>query len=171
MSSDTATITEDFKSAFRHHAAGVAVVTADNGTGPVALTATSVFSVSVEPALLVFSVSDQSSSAPTICAADHVVVHLLGANQLHIAKLCSTSGVDRFADRSLWDRLDTGEPYFPGARSFIRGRVVNRMAAGGSTVIAVQALEATTSPEFASDPLVYHNRRWHRLGDESTIAQ
>ena len=48
---------DDFKAAFRHHPAGVAVITADAGRGPVMLTATSVSSVSAEPALLMFSLS------------------------------------------------------------------------------------------------------------------
>jgi flavin reductase (DIM6/NTAB) family NADH-FMN oxidoreductase RutF len=162
---------EEFKAAFRNHAAGVAVITADAGSGPVGLTATSVFSVSAEPPLLVFSISDLSSSAPTLRQAENVVVHLLGADQLHIAKLCATSGVDRFADPSLWDRLPTGEPYFPSAQSWIRGSVVNRMPAGGSTVFAVHAIEASIAPIDALDsPLVYHNRRWHSLGDHSTIG-
>ncbi len=133
---------EEFKGAFRNHAAGVAVITADAGSGPVGLTATSVFSVSAEPPLLVFSISNLSSSAPTLREADSVVVHLLGADQLHIAKLCATSGIDRFADTSIWDRLPTGEPFFPGAQFWIRGTVVNRMPAGGSTVFAIQAREA-----------------------------
>jgi flavin reductase (DIM6/NTAB) family NADH-FMN oxidoreductase RutF len=162
---------EEFKAAFRNHAAGVAVITADAGDGPVGLTATSVFSVSAEPPLLVFSISDLSSSAPTLREAENVVVHLLGADQLHIAKLCATSGVDRFSDVSLWDRLSTGEPYFPSAQSWIRGRVVNRMPAGGSTVFAVHAIEASIAPDDELEsPLVYHNRRWHSLGDHSTIA-
>lgn len=160
----------EFTAAFRNHAAGVAVVTADAGDGPVGLTATSVFSVSADPALFVFSVSEQSSAAPTIRRADTLVVHLLGADQLHLATLCATSGVDRFADRSLWSRLTTGEPFFPGAQSWIRGRVVNRMAAGGSTVIAVLALEAgIVGDETTSDPLVYHNRTWHSLSAHSAI--
>ena len=104
---------DEFKRAFRNHATGVAVSTADAGDGPVGLTATSAFSVSAEPPLLVFSLSDLSSSAPTIHRTDTVVVHLLGAEQLHIATLCSTSGVDRFADTELWGRLATGEPFFP----------------------------------------------------------
>ena len=162
---------EDFKAAFRNHAAGVAVITADAGAGPVGLTATSVFSVSAEPPLLVFSISNLSSSAPTLLDAGSVVVHLLGADQLHIAKLCATSGVDRFADLSLWSRLPTGEPYFPSSQSWIRGRVVNRMPAGGSTVFAVHALEASIAPDdLLASPLVYHNRRWHSLGDHSTIS-
>jgi flavin reductase (DIM6/NTAB) family NADH-FMN oxidoreductase RutF len=162
---------EEFKAAFRNHAAGVAVITADAGDGPVGLTATSVFSVSAEPPLLVFSISDLSSSAPTLRDAETVVVHLLGADQLDIAKLCATSGVDRFADTTIWDRLPTGEPFFPSAQSWIRGHVVNRMPAGGSTVFAVHALEASIAPDdLLASPLVYHNRRWHSLGDHSTIT-
>lgn len=160
-----------FKTAFRNHAAGVAVITADAGNGPVGLTATSVFSVSAEPPLLVFSISDQSSSAATLRDAESVVVHLLGADQLHIAQLCATSGIDRFADVSLWSRLPSGEPYFPSAHSWIRGSVVNRMPAGGSTVFAVHALEASIpGDDETAEPLVYHNRSWHRLGDHSAIT-
>jgi flavin reductase (DIM6/NTAB) family NADH-FMN oxidoreductase RutF len=162
---------EQFKLAFRNHAAGVAVITADAGDGPVGLTATSVFSVSAEPPLLVFSLSDQSSSAPTISRADTVVVHLLGAGQLDLAKLCATSGIDRFADDTIWSRLESGEPYFPGADAWIRGRVINRMEAGRSTVIAVHALEASVAEDPSqADPLVYHNRTWHRLGERSAIV-
>lgn len=158
-----------YKAAFRNHAAGVAVITADAGDGPVGLTATSVSSVSADPPLLIFSLSDQSSSSPTIARADTVVVHLLGADQLKLAKLCATSGIDRFADLALWSRLETGEPYFPSAHAWIRGRVVSRMNAGMSTIIAVEAIEAKLSDAPAEDPLVYHNRTWHRLGEHSSI--
>lgn len=160
----------EFKLAFRNHAAGVAVVTADAGDGPVGLTATSVFSVSAEPPLLVFSLSDHSSSAPTIGRADTVVVHLLGADQLDLARLCSTSGIDRFADTRLWTRLPTGEPLFLGSPVWIRGRVIDRMDAGTSTVVAVHALESGRSEAAdAARPLVYHNRTWHALGEHSRL--
>jgi flavin reductase (DIM6/NTAB) family NADH-FMN oxidoreductase RutF len=167
---------DEFKGAFRNHAGGVAVITADIGQGPVGLTATSVISVSLEPPLLVFSVSELSSSTPTLVQADTIVVHLLGADQLEIAKLCATSGIDRFADTSIWAKLTTGEPFFPSAHAWLRCRVVNKMSAGGSTVIAAQALQAV-SPDLANPafdsaterPLVYHNRTWHVLGDHSRL--
>lgn len=167
---------EGFKAAFRNHPAGVAIVTADAGDGPVAMTVTSVFSVSAEPGLLVFSVSDLSSSARTLIEADTLVVHLLGADQLDIAKLGATSGIDRFADTSIWSRLVTGEPYYPSAQTWIRGRVINSLRAGTSTVVVVHALQAdapeANAPEAdagESRPLVYHNRTWHHLGDHSAI--
>ncbi|WP_344069255.1 flavin reductase family protein [Microbacterium sediminicola] len=162
---------DDFKAAFRQHPAGVAVITADAGRGPVMLTATSVSSVSANPALVMFSLSAHSSSTPTIRRAETVVVHLLGAGQLDLAQLGATSGIDRFSDTSLWSTLPTGEVYFPGARAWIRGRVLTSMDAGGSVVVLVEALEA--SPSDSADeqvPLVYYNRTWHQLGDHSQIA-
>lgn len=163
---------DEFKSAFRNYAGGVAVITADAGEGPVGLTATSVTSVSLDPPLLIFSVSELSSSTPTIRRADTVVVHLLGAEQLHLAKLCATSGIDRFEDTSLWTRLATGEPLFHSAHTWIRGSIENTMDAGGSTIVVVQARQASL-PEPAANidekPLVYHNRAWHALDFHSKI--
>jgi flavin reductase (DIM6/NTAB) family NADH-FMN oxidoreductase RutF len=117
----------------------------------------------------VFSISGRSLSAPTIRRAETLVVHLLGSQQLHIARLCSTSGIDRFADTSIWGRLPTGEPHFPGVPVWIRGRVINRMEAGDSTVIAVHAVESGHSDSQTETPLVYHNRTWHALGDASRL--
>lgn len=164
---------DSFKRLFRGHPGGVAVITADDGTGPVALTATSVASVSADPPLLVFSISAISSAAPTITAADTVVVHLLDADDIALAKLGAEKGADRFADRDSWSRLITGEPVFHGARAWVRCAVINRMDAGGSTVIAAHALQSSVNRDVApgetGNALVFHNRTWHRLGDESRL--
>jgi flavin reductase (DIM6/NTAB) family NADH-FMN oxidoreductase RutF len=166
---------EAFKTAFRNHPAGVAIVTADAGDGPVAMTVTSVFSVSAEPPLLVFSASATSSSTPTIRAATTVVVHIPGADQVELARLAATSGADRFPE-GLWTRLPTGEPVYPGVHAWIRGRIVNRLEAGSSTLFVVEALNSN-APDTENHeahpgvarPLVYHNRTWHVLDDKSKI--
>lgn len=167
---------DEFKLAFRNHPAGVAIVTADAGRGPVAMTVTSVFSVSAEPPLLVFSASAQSSATPTITEAASVVVHLLGAEQLDLAKLAATSGVNRFPADVAWEQLPTGETVYSDAHAWIRGRIVNKLTAGNSTVFLVEALEAKTPAEGSSDldagaahPLVYHNRTWHKLDSSSKL--
>jgi flavin reductase (DIM6/NTAB) family NADH-FMN oxidoreductase RutF len=158
---------DDFKALFRGHPGGVAVITADAGDGPVALTATSVSSVSAEPPLLIFSVSSQSSAAGTLASAETVVVHLLDADDLEIAKTGATSGIDRFADHH-WSRLVTGEPVYHGVRAWVRCAVIERMDAGGSTVVAAHALQSSIDRSEPS-ALVYHDRTWHRLGDHSAI--
>lgn len=161
---------DGFREVFRNHAAGVAVVTADPGDGPVALTATSVFSVSATPPLFVFSVSALSSATPGILGASTLVAHLLSADELELARLCSTSGVDRFGDPASWGRLVTGEPYFAAPRIRVRGVIVSRFEAGTSTLVVVKATHAVY-PGFdaAAGPLVYHNRSWHELGSASAI--
>lgn len=163
---------DDFKFAFRGHPAGVGIVTADIGDGPVALTVSSLFSVSLEPPTLVFSASSLSSATPTILKADTVVVHMVDADQVDLAKLGATSGVNRFSDDVEWGRLPTGEPYYPGAAVWLRGRVKQIVPAGGSNLVVVEALEA--KPRADEDPahispLVYHNRAWHVIGDHSKI--
>ena len=164
----------DFRALFRGHPSGVAVITATGADGPVALTASSVASVSADPPLLVFSVSAASSATPTLVAADSIVVHLLDADDLEIARLGSTSGVDRFADPDSWASLPTGEPVFRGVRAWVRCAVVSRMDAGGSTVIAAHALQSHVARDAgdadARDALVYHNRSWHRIGEHSRVG-
>ncbi len=161
---------ERFKLAFRNHPAGVSLITANGPAGPVALTASSVASVSAAPPLIVFSLSNASSSTPALLAADTVVIHLLDAGHVDLAKLGATSGIDRFADTDSWSPLTTGEPVFHNASNWIRGRILHRLEAGDATVIVVHALDAGL-PEDATiaEPLVYHRRTWHKLGDHSRI--
>ena len=168
----------DFSWAFRNHAAGVAVVTADVGDGPVGLTATSVISVSADPAVLAFSVSDRTSCAPEIARALSVVVHLLSVEQLDIAKLCSSPNPDRFADTSIWRTMPTGEPYFPSASAWFRCTVTDRIRAGTATLTVVSAVQmggaeyepTTISGRIKTPPLVYHDRNWYGLDDSSAAG-
>jgi len=160
---------ETFKEAFRHHPGGVAVITADAGDGPAALTVTSLASISADPPLLVFSVSDQSSAAATICGATSFVAHLTTADSIDIAKLAAAHGVDRFADATLWDRMPTGEPYYVAVKNRLRCRVIDEIRAGSSTVVVGLALEASELPANPGAPLAYHNRTWHRLDESSRL--
>lgn len=169
----TPSVVEGFKSAFRHHPGGVALITADAGDGPVAFTASSVASVSADPPILMFSASAQSSSSPAVIRSSTVVVHFLCADNLALAQLGSTRGIDRFADTSLWRRLPTGEPVFPAARAWIRARIIQRVDAAGSTVVLCEALEngshPRAEPSRGEDGLVYLNRSWHRLTDHTAV--
>lgn len=164
---------DDFKALFRGHPNGVAVITADAGDGPVALTASSVSSVSADPPLLVFSISAQSSASDVLSRAETVVVHLLDARDLELAKLGAAQGIDRFAATHQWTRLATGEPVYRDVRAWVRCAVIDRLHAGSSTIFAAQALESHVGRDAdapgSEGALVYHDRTWHRLGDHSKI--
>lgn len=165
------------KAAFRHHAAGVTVVTADAGDGPLALTASSVTSVSSSPAILLFSVTATTATGRAIARASSAVVHLLDVDDLDLAIRCADPTVDRFADPSAWERLASGEPVFLGPRMLLRGDVVQRIVLGEAVVIVLAVVEVIDRGPRSTDggtpaaarPLAYHDRRWHALGEDSRL--
>lgn len=133
------------------------------------------FSVSIDPPLLVFSLSGHSSASAAIRAAGAVVVHLLGADQIELAKTFATSGIDRFEDTSTWTRLITGEPVLPSANAWLRGTILNEMSAGDSTVVSVRVQQMNVlSPADGNagqaQPLVDHDRSWHSLSANSEVS-
>lgn len=166
---ETADIARDFRSAFGTHPAGVAIITADPGTGPVGMTATSISSVSMDPPTIALNLSAQSSSSAKILAAEHVVVHLLGRDDVDQAKLFSTRGADRFADTSTWDRLPDGDPYLVNARVWLRGKILDSIDVNGSTLAAIRLVETHINEEKAPAPLVYYSREWHALSPDSNL--
>jgi flavin reductase (DIM6/NTAB) family NADH-FMN oxidoreductase RutF len=163
---------DTFRAVFRAHPAGVAVVAlVDEGGRPVGFTATSVISVSAEPPLLAFSLASTSSSWAAVARARTLTVSFLADHQDDVSARFATSGIDRFAAGG-WSTLPTGEPAIDGATSWVRAEVVQRTAVGGSHLVTVLALESSIIPERASlttRPLVYHDRRYHRIGDHSAL--
>ncbi|GAA1843813.1 flavin reductase family protein [Microlunatus capsulatus] len=155
-----------FRSVFRRHPAGVAVVTLADGDRPVGFTATSVISVSAEPPVLVFSVAGTSSSWPALSRATSLVVNFLAAEQVDVSARFATSGIDRFAGVA-WQWLPSGEPVVDGVPSWVRGEVLQRTAVGSSFLVAVLATRA--EQRDGSAPLVYHDRAYHRVDDGSAV--
>lgn len=162
-------ISNDFRNAFRAHPAGVAIVTADDGTGPVGLTATSISSVSANPPTIALNLSVLSRSAEKIRAAEHVIVHLLNREQLDLAQLFAAPGADRFGDTSLWDRLPSGEPYLLNSNVWMRGKIVGSIDINGSTLAAIELIETHVDTSVEPAPLVYCNRTWHELSEMSSV--
>jgi flavin reductase (DIM6/NTAB) family NADH-FMN oxidoreductase RutF len=166
-----------FKAAFRRHAAGVAVITADAGDGPLALTASSVTSVSASPAILLFSVASTTVTGSALARASSAVVHLLDADDHGLAVRCADPTADRFADPSTWERLASGEPAFLSPRVLLRGEVVQRIVYGEAVVMLLAVVEVIDrGPRMPGDeagdaaqPLAYHDRRWHVLGGHSRL--
>lgn len=162
---------DTFRTVFRSHPAGVAVVALLDDGCPVGFTATSVISVSADPPLLAFSLASTSSSWPAVARARTLTVSFLADHQDDVSARFATSGIDRFAAGG-WSTLPTGEPVIDGAISWVRAEVVQRAGVGGSYLVTVLALESSVVEQRASEtsrPLVYHDRRYHRIGDHSAL--
>jgi len=157
---------EAFRTAFRHHPAGVAIITGDAGEGPVALTVSSLISVSVAPPTVAFSLSNASSSSQALKRAESVVVHFVRRKDMQLARLCATTGTDRFSADISWSRLLTGEPYYPQVDLWFRAAIRGRLAAPGACLVTAEFLHASPAASHEmkeSETLVYANRTWQGL--------
>lgn len=151
------------RSAFRRHAAGVAVITARGGGGPVGFTATSLTSVSAEPPLVSFGVGTRSSCWPAVSESDHIGVHLLGEHQEALAGTFARSGADRFAAPTGWREGPEGVPLLDDVLAWLVCRVVTRVPAGDHRVVIAEVVAG--DPSGAGRPLLYHQGRFSGLRD------
>ena len=123
-------------------------------------------SVSADPPVLTFSIDSTSSSWPALAEADTVVINFLAAAQVDVSARFATRGIDRFAEGG-WSLLATDEPVLDGNQAWVRGRVVQRTAIGRSFLVSVLALEA--QQDGPTEPLVYHDRTYHAVGDHTAL--
>lgn len=161
-----AAMTEAFLAAFRHHPSGVAIITAEAGEGPVALTVSSLISISATPPMVAFSLSASSSSARAIERAASVVIHFVRRADMQLARLCATSGSDRFASEVRWARLDSGEPYYPQVDLWFRAELRDRLETPSACLVTAELTSVSPGAHATrqADALVYSNRAWHGLG-------
>jgi flavin reductase (DIM6/NTAB) family NADH-FMN oxidoreductase RutF len=153
-----------FAQAFRRHAAGVAVITALAPDGrPVGFTATSLASLAATPPLATFNMARSASSWPAIEQTDHVAIHMLGLDDLAVAKIMAGDNAKRF-DGDHWEPGPHGLPLLKGVTAWMVGTIVARTPVAENAMIAVQIEEgALGDPD---EPLVYHERAFRALGAE-----
>ena len=155
-----------FKSVFRRHPAGVAVITFTLDGQPVGFTATSVISVSADPPVLAFSIDSSSLSWRALMGARTLVVNFLAADQVDVSARFATRNIDRFSEGG-WSLLATGEPVLDGSPAWLRGEIIERTPIGRSFLVSVLIMESTQGAP--ADPLVYHDQAYHAVGDRSAI--
>ena len=91
----------DFRAALSTFATGVTIVTAAEESGaPVGMTASSFNSVSMDPPLILWSVTKAALSALVFKAANDFAVHVLASSQVELSNRFARSGGDKFAGLS-----------------------------------------------------------------------
>lgn len=154
-----------YRNTLRRHPAGVAVITLTSPDGPVGFTATSFASLSLDPPLVSFNITQTSSSIAALREADSILVHLLGDHQIDVAQRFSRSAELRFADTTTWSTIETGEPLLHGSPTWLRVELRQLFDAGDSTLVIGVVLDAHCSGEADDQPpapLIYHHGAYHR---------
>ncbi len=141
-----------FRGVFRRHAAGVAIITAAYEGRPYGFTATSVASLSSEPARFTFNMSRSSSSWPAVANTNHVGVHMLGVdNQALADRFARTS--DRFGGDH-WSPGQHGVPLLHGVAGWLIGRITLRLSFENNAVVVAEVTAGETGADGA--PLLYY---------------
>jgi flavin reductase (DIM6/NTAB) family NADH-FMN oxidoreductase RutF len=149
-----------FKAVLRHHAKGVAVITAGTA-GPAGFCATSLASVSLEPPLVSFAVQLRSASWAALAASRYAVVHLLTDDQEETARTFARPGADKFGPGTPWHRGPHGLPVLDDVLAWMVVEPSARLRAGDHALVVARVISAWHAPR--GRPLVHHDGAYPRL--------
>jgi flavin reductase (DIM6/NTAB) family NADH-FMN oxidoreductase RutF len=148
---------ERFRRALGHLPTGVTVVTGHHPSGPAAMSANSVTSVSLHPPLILFCPAKSSTTWPKIRESGHFCVNVFAAHHEEISRRFSQRGVDRFAGVAMHDR--PAGPALDDAIAWIECSIY-AVHEAGDHLIVVGAVEALEEREGEERPLVFFKGRY-----------
>jgi flavin reductase (DIM6/NTAB) family NADH-FMN oxidoreductase RutF len=158
----------DYRRALGQFATGVSVVTARaSDDRRVGVTVNSFSSVSLNPPLILWSLSRETPSFTDFMNAAHFAVNVLEAHQHHLSRQFSTPLPDKFAGVEFVDGAG-GVPILSGVIAQFVCRKV-RQYDGGDHVIFVGEVEQYQYND--SEPLVFHSGRYRVATRHPDIAE
>ena len=146
-----------FRQVLGHLPTGVTVVTAHHPSGPVAMSANSVTSVSLQPPLILFCPAKSSTSWPKIHAGGRFCVNVFAAHHEEISQRFAAVGVDRFAGVA-WHSRPSG-PALDDAVAWIEC-TIDAVHEAGDHLIVVGAVDQLETREGEANPLVFFRGRY-----------
>jgi flavin reductase (DIM6/NTAB) family NADH-FMN oxidoreductase RutF len=163
---------DDFRSAMRHLAGGVSVITAGRGKEITGMTVTSVSSLSVDPPTLIVSVNRDASSWPVLKRHGFFGINILAAEQLEIAERFSgkggLKGAERFADAQ-WITRRSGVPLLAGALTAIDCAVEETIERHSHAIVIGRVLDVQASGKTAA--LAYWQGRYMAVDQDEDAAR
>ncbi|MEI8168063.1 MAG: flavin reductase family protein [Rhodoferax sp.] len=149
----------EFRTALGMFATGVTIVTARTAEGElVGLTANSFNSVSLNPPLVLWSLSKAAASMPAFSKGSHYAINILASDQKDMALRFAAKGLDRFADVEFIEGVG-GAPLLAGAAASFECFNRSRYEEGDHTIF-VGEVERCTHRADAS-PLLYHGGKFY----------
>ncbi|MDJ1007312.1 MAG: flavin reductase family protein [Paracoccaceae bacterium] len=147
-----------YRDALGSFATGVTVVTTRTSQGPVGITANSFASVSLDPALVLWSPAKSSRRHDAFAGAQSFAIHVLDAAQGAVAEAFVKDGApfDRVAVRN----VATGIPLLDDCLAVFECRRHAAHDAGDHTIIVGEVIAAETRP---GEPLLFVQGKYGRF--------
>ena len=141
-------------------ATGITVVTtrAPDGT-PVGLTVNSFNSVSLDPALIVWSLAAHLPSAQVFVECEYYAINVLSAGQQALSQRFATRDIDKFAGLETRDGLG-GAPLLDGCCAWFECRNTTRHPGGDHILFLSEVLRHDSNPQ---PPLIYFGGQYRQL--------
>jgi flavin reductase (DIM6/NTAB) family NADH-FMN oxidoreductase RutF len=141
---------------------GVTIVTCLDGAGAaVGLTANSFQSLSLEPALILWSLRRSSATLPAFEAAEHFAVNVLAESQVDLSRRFASPSADKFS-AGVWSAGLGGAPVLAGCAAVLECERVEARAVGDHVLFIGQVSRLF---ESALPPLVYQSGHYRLLGE------
>lgn len=148
----------DFRRALGQFATGVTVVTARTADGrKLGVTVNSFSSVSLNPPLILWSLSRQAVSFSDFTSITHFAVNVLEAKQHHLSRQFSTPVQDKYAGIDFVEGK-AGVPILSGSIGHFMCRKVKQYDGGDHVIFLAEVEEYKYSD---GEPLVFHSGRYH----------
>ena len=139
---------------------GVTVVTTRNGGGePIGLTVNSFNTVSLDPPLVLWSLSLHAASFDAFVQASHFAVNVLAADQVAVSRTFAKTGGEKFGSVA-WQSGPAEMPLLEGTAASFICRNASRHP-GGDHLIFIG--EVVAFEQHARTPLAYANGRYIEL--------
>lgn len=150
------------RAALGRFATGVTIVTCVDAQGhSVGLTVNSFGALSLEPALVLWSLRDVSPSVQAFAGAHHFAVNVLAETQVELSRRFASPVADKFG-HGVWHVGLGGVPVLNEAAAVFECALVSEQKAGDHLLFIGQVQRFA---EGSAPPLLFHAGRYHRLGD------
>ncbi len=150
---------QEFRTALGMFATGVTIVTACTAEGKViGLTANSFNSVSLDPPLVLWSLSQAAASLPAFRAGSHYAINVLAAEQKMLAERFALKGLDRFAGVSFVQGTG-GAPLLVGAAATFECFNRSRYEEGDHVIFVGEVERCSWRP--GASPLLFHGGQFY----------
>jgi flavin reductase (DIM6/NTAB) family NADH-FMN oxidoreductase RutF len=160
----TRPITPDhYRAVMRHLPTGVAAIcSSDPFTGSRNGMIVGTFaSLSMDPALVTFSVTHTSTSWPKIAKADRFGISLLAEGQQHICRTLSAKGEDKLSTLD-WSESEWGTPHIHGSLAWFDCRLEQQITAGDHLIVIASVLDMT---QGEGNPLIFQGGRFGSISE------
>ncbi len=164
--------TRELRNALGAFATGVTIVTTIDETGgpdatggplPVAITANSFSSVSLDPPLILWSIGRNAQCFEAFERARSFAVHILHSGQQELSNLCATKNADKFAAIDWHPGLD-GVPVFDDYHTCFQCSVEQRYDGGDHVIILGRVHEYDNRQKTThAAPLVFYQGQYKNI--------